>query len=337
MKAALIVLVVLAVSLPSLADVFHMGPGLTSLETVLVGDPGNAGEMSGQATIPWGAGPSRICGAVDHSYRVSKYEVTVAQYAEFLNYKAKYDSYGLWSQDMRTYCGVDRTGTQLNYVYTVAAGYENKPIGCVSYWDACRFVNWLNHNQGNGNTENGGYLLAGYNGTDGRTIQRTAGAKWFLPSEDEWYKAAYYKGGGNNSGYWDFPTATDSMPSNDVVNPDPGNNANFYEGGYDPNRQTTIVGEFENSESPYGTFDQAGNVAEWNESLISTANRGIRGGHLYNIYTCLMASDRPAGTAPTFEDPAIGFRIAGLVPEPSSLLALGSGILALAAFIRRRR
>ena len=31
---------------------------------------------------------------------------------------------------------------------------------------------------------------------------------------------------------------------------------------------TTEVGEFENSESPYGTFDQGGNIWEWNETVI---------------------------------------------------------------------
>ena len=78
----------------------------------------------------------------------------------------------------------------------------------VSFFDCVRFANWMNNGQGNASTESGAYTLLGGTATpsNATTITRNAGANIFLPSENEWYKAAYYKGGGTNAGYWDFAT-----------------------------------------------------------------------------------------------------------------------------------
>ena len=69
-----------------------------NIETVPVGDPGNAGELSGAGA--GGVGPDRICGAVGHTYRMGKYEVTAGQYTAFLNAVAKTDTYGLYNMKM---------------------------------------------------------------------------------------------------------------------------------------------------------------------------------------------------------------------------------------------
>ncbi|HET6457218.1 MAG TPA: SUMF1/EgtB/PvdO family nonheme iron enzyme, partial [Armatimonadota bacterium] len=92
-------------------------------------------------------------------------------------------------------------------------------------------------------------------------------------------------------------------------------------------------------ESHYGTFDQGGNVWEWNEAIVvqvgPEAYRGLRGGSYYDYVDELRASLRPY-YYPTSEYGNLGFRVSG-VPEPPSLLILGSGILALAGMVRRRR
>jgi formylglycine-generating enzyme required for sulfatase activity len=121
------------------------------------------------------------------------------------------------------------------------------------------------------------------------------------------------------------------MPSNDLINPDPGNNANFYQSGYTSPDCLTAVGEFENSDSVYGTFDQGGNVWEWNETLIGS-NRGLRGGsanYSDNYLTSYVRKDYN----PDYERYDIGFRVTS-VPEPATLLLLGLGGLAL---LRKRR
>jgi formylglycine-generating enzyme len=322
------------------ADVFNMGTGLTSLEMVPVGDPGNVGEWSGGSY--GGYGPNRICGAVDYSYSIGKYEVTAGQYAEFLNAVAKTDTYGLYSGAMwddTCGCKIQQSGTSGGYTYSVASEYANRPVNYVSYWDSCRFVNWLQNGQPTfpagtpgevaGSTETGTYTLNSYNGYDGRTIGRNAGATWAVTSEDEWYKAAYYKGGSTSAGYWDYPTSSNTVPSNVLGTPtDPGNNATFYtvESGpvFGPYCQTAEVGAHENSDSPYGTFDQGGNVWEWNEAVVSTganyASRGLRGGAFDNVSSSLLASRRSYDNA-AFEYANVGFRVAS-VPEPGSLVMI---------------
>ncbi|MDO8586972.1 MAG: SUMF1/EgtB/PvdO family nonheme iron enzyme [Armatimonadota bacterium] len=219
------------------ADVFNMGEGLTNLETVTVGDPGNVGELSGLGA--GGFGPNRICGAVNYVYNIGKYEVTTAQYCDFLNHKALADPYGLYGYFMGPYepgypfCNIQRHGEWGSFSYTVGDGssqdvaaWGNRPIVGTTYWNALRFINWVNNGQGDGDTETGAYSEIT---CDGRTIRRNAGARWFLASEDEWYKAAYYKGGGTNAGYWDYATQSDIHPSNVGADGyfDPGNHANY--------------------------------------------------------------------------------------------------------------
>lgn len=330
------------------ADVFNLGEGLVNLETVLVGDPGNLVDphMSG------GGGYARYCGAVDYSYRIGTYEVTAAQYCDFLNHKAKSDPYGLWHPYMAQVplnytdqkgCNIQRHGVDGDYTYTVAADWANRPVNYVSYWSACRFTNWLHNGQADGDTETGAYTLNGYTGEDGRAIEREQGATWFLPSEDEWYKAAYYKGGSTEAGYWRFPMQSDALPSNDVLPTDPGNSANFVDDsdwsiGLPYCR--TVVGEFENSAGFYGTYDLGGNVEEWNEALGDIGEgfclRRVRGGSC-EIHCGLLASeDRYNVNLPNLVSSRRGFRVAAAVPEPSSLVAL-MGALASMLALRRRR
>ena len=164
-------------------------------------------------------------------------------------------------------------------------------------------------------------------------VNREADWQWAITSEDEWYKAAYHKNDGGTANYWVFPMSSDVLPpSNDLVDPDHGQNATFYD---DVISDYTIgapywrteVGAHENSDSPYGTFDQGGNVWEWNEAILSGSYRGLRGGSLDNYDNVLLASYR-LNYAPTNEVEIVGFRVSQ-VPEPAtmSLLALGGLVL----------
>ena len=313
-----------------------------TIATVPVGNAGNAGELSGSGAGGWGS--DRICGSVAYNYNIGKYEVTAGQYTDFLNAKAATDTYALYNTGMSNTSygsGITRSGISGGYTYSVASDFVNRPVNYVSFWDSCRFANWLGNGQGAGSTETGAYTLGGYNGYDGRTIQRNANWKWAVTSEDEWYKAAYYKGG--SGGYWDYPTSSNTAPGQDMSDIS-GNNANYYTAPYaypiDSGKYTTVVGEFQNSDSPYGTFDQGGNVWEWNEAIVaqdsSYAYRGLRGGSFYNGYYYLQASDRYYFYDPTDEDYSIGFRVSQVVPEPSSIMALAGGLISLLG-IRRRR
>jgi len=210
------------------------------IEFVAVGDPGNLGEWSGESY--GGIGPDRICGSVSYVYKIGKYEITAGQYCEFLNAVAANDTYGLYSNAMwlrSDGCKIEQHDNSGNFSYTVASEWANRPVNYVNYWDACRFTNWLHNGQPTGaqdasTTEDGAYTINGYDGNDGREITRNPGAKYALPNEDEWYKAAYYDPRLNNGtgGYWDYPTKSNSMPSNELYHPDRGNNANYYDEEY---------------------------------------------------------------------------------------------------------
>ena len=306
------------------------------IDTVPVGNPGNVPDT--RYTTPG-------YGAVAYTYNIGKYEVTAGQYTAFLNAVAKIDTYQLYALSMGRAegCGIARSGAGTvgdPYTYSVASDFANRPVNWVSYWDCGRFANWLHNGQptgaqGAGTTERGAYTLDGYNGTDGRTIQRNANWKWAVTSDDEWYKAAYHKNDGVTGNYFDYPTSSDSVPSNVLGNPtDPGNNATYYSNGYTIGSPyyRTEVGAHENSESPYGTFDQGGNVYEWNEAVLYERSRGLRGGSFSGYDYDLRASYRDS-SFPMLEYSFIGFRVSE-VPEPAalSLLALG-GVMVL----RRRK
>ncbi len=309
-----------------------------TMEVVPVGNTGNVGEWSGENC--GGEGPARLCGAVDYRYSIGKYEVTARQYAEFLNAAAETDSYGLynlemWSNDRG--CKIQRSGLSGSYSYTVATDWANRPVNYVSWGDAARFANWMHNGRGSGSTETGSYNLNGaLTDTELMTVQRDPDATWVIPSEDEWYKAAYHKNNGATGDYFDYPTSSDTTPNNDVTDPDSGNSATFYNscGDYtigEPYYRTE-VGEHENSPSPYGTFDQGGNIFELNETIIGES-RVMRGGSWGNLEYRQLASNRYCKT-PSSEIESIGFRLA-YIPEPASLALLAMGSLGI--FIRKSR
>jgi len=322
------------------ADVFNMGPGLTSLQFVTVGNPGNPGEQSRLAAY----GDTTYYGSVADPYLIGKYEVTNAQWREFLTHKASAsDPYGLYDVYWMALSlgGIDRTWSGDHFVYTPKGGdtaWDNRPVNYVTFWDAARFSNWLHNGQGDGDTESGAYVNIG----NQDTFARQSGAKYFIPTENEWYKAAFHKNDGVTGNYFDWPTGSDSVPSNDLIDPDPGNNANFcirYDGDYDYSMGgpywTTVVGDFENSESPYNTFDQGGNVWEWNETAIAGSSRGRRAGDWISSISYLASSWRVSND-PEYVSGSVGFRVAS-VPEPGSITLVVCGAIAGLIWWRRRR
>jgi formylglycine-generating enzyme len=280
-------------------------------------------------------------GSVAYNYRIGKYEVTAGQYTEFLNAVAKTDTNGLYHLNMANPismlgANIQRSGSAPNYSYSVASDWADRPVNYVDFWDAARFVNWLHNGQptgpqGPGTTEDGAYLNIG----DQATFSRQPGAKYFIPTDDEWYKAAYHnQAAGTASSYFDYPTGTNIEPGLDITeSTNPGNNANYYDTDFLIGRPygRTKVGEFYLSQSTYGTFDQGGNVWEWTETTIqSFAEIRIRGGSFsFGSPTDLHAGfpgERLGGGAVS---EGLGFRVAGTIPEPATLLIAVSISLAV--------
>ena len=295
------------------------------IETVPVGDTNNV------------ADPLTGYGAVKNNYRIGRTEVTAAQYCAFLNAVAKYDPYNLYNGNMGSDTNVASIqqiydSTNKCYLYQTIKKTEDFPITYVDWSSAARFCNWLHNdqpegNEGPGTTERGAYNLDGFMGG---VVPVAKDAAWFLPSEDQWYKAAYYKGGETNAGYWLYPTQHDADPDNSMIG-NRTNNANVFIVktstnwlGHITKKEThsqssppflTPVNTFANSAGYYGTYDMGGNVFEWvdaDRASIDPNLQVVRGGAWSKEFgvSSLESTYRNATNSFSSETSAIGFRVA---------------------------
>ncbi len=304
-----------------------------------VGGPGNAADTEVMTCCSGFIGFTGY-GSVPYEYRIAKHEVTNAQYAEFLNAVADIDPNGVYHTNMGVFFGkrggITRSGTSGSYSYVPMLDRENLPVNWVSFYNAARFANWMHNGQpvgaqGNATTEDGAYTLTPA-AIANFTVTRNPGATVFIPSVDEWYKAAYYDVA--LMAYYNYPASSDtqmvcSLPSTTA------NHANCSEG------DVFEVGSYPASVSPNGTFDQGGNVSEWNDDNFGGSTHAFSGGSLINSTSVwLSAAYRDAGESTLAWTPANGFRVAAsLAPEPPSVpsmsplgIALLSGLLGLASW-----
>ena len=316
---------------------------------------GNAGNANDPAT-------GDLYGGVAYAYAIGTYDVTIGQYTAFLNAVAATDTYSLYNGSMATdfnVAGIAQTGSSGSYTYSVitnGGNSANRPITYVSWFDSARFANWMANGQPTGaqsstTTENGAYALSGTttapakNGTNPNT---SAVPTFFIPNESEWYKAAYYSPllNSGSGGYYTYATQSNTAPGNVIGSGS--NPANYYTGsGYSVTQSgsfsatqnyLTDAGAFSASGSFYGSFDQSGNVWEWNDLTgAAGSSRGLRGGE-WNDFALSVSSAGRLTSGPSDEQDFIGFRLAStvIVPEPSTW-AMAAGGLACGGFSMWRR
>lgn len=297
---------------PAFADTFGSGANQFDIDFATIGNAGNADDDTGY-------------GSVGYTYRIGNYEVSRGMIG---SYNALSGGPAITMTDMTSYGG---NGT-------------NRPATGVTWNEAARFVNWLNTSEGysaaykftTGGVNSFALWTSGDTGYDPANPFRNANAYYFLPSEDEWYKAAYYdpnKNGGTG-GYWNYATGSDAWPTA-VAGGTTAGRAVYGQAFSAGPADITNAGGL----SPYGTMAQNGNVMEWGESGAVAPNDSageshvIRGGSWSSASSNLVASSRTSGD-PTLEALYLGFRVAA-VPEPSACFLTLLGMMGAA--LRRKR
>lgn len=293
------------------ADTFGSGANSFTINFVTIGNAGNADDTTGY-------------GGVNYSYSMAVNEVS----------QSMIDAYNALSG-----------GPAVNYDSLISDGGDGpaRPSTGISWNEAARFVNYLNTSRGysaaynfttNGSNDNISLWSIGDAGYNAANPFRNSNAGYFLPSEDEWYKAAYYDptANGGLGGYWDFATGSNSAPT--AVGNGTVSGTSVYDGQIGPADINDAGGL-----SPYGTMAQNGNAFEWTESEADGTNdipgdtRTIRGGSWSDTDIELNALNRFI-FSPNFEDITFGFRIAA-VPEPSAFFLTMLGLIGVVT--RRRR
>jgi len=340
--------------LAALACLLAAPAGAVSIDMVTVGHAGNANDTVGSGY-----------GAVAYDYQIGKYDVTIDQYTAFLNAVAATDTYSLYNSNMGTdgnSMGISQSGSTGSYTYSVI-GSANRPITYVSWFDSARFANWMANGQPTGaqtstTTENGAYNVNGVIGGNAVAKNATnpntgAAPTFYVPTANEWYKAAYYSPTLNSGagGYYAYATQSNTAPGNVVGSA--ANQANYYNGVYSVTQSSvydssqnylTDVGAFSGSGSFYGTCDQSGNVYQWNDlDGAPGSSRGLRGGN-WNGGAFDVSSSNGYSIAPSSENSGGGFRLASpvsgaAVPEidPNGLSAVLGLLVGGLGLLERRR
>jgi hypothetical protein len=312
MKRAHIALLACAAALPittTYADTFGTGANTFAIDFVTIGNPGNGDDRAFDNTVnttdPNDDEFASPYGGVAYSYRMGVYEV---------------------SQDL-----IDKaTAVGMSNV-TAGAWTGSRPATDMTWYEAAAFVNWLNTSTGHQAayklTYSGEWTMSLWTSGEawqlgGQNLFRHKDAYYFLPSEDEWYKAAYHKNDGATANYWDFPTGSNTRPTW-VASGTAAGTAVLATSSPAPVNSAGGLG-------PYGTMGQSGNAYEWIESAVDGLNnspseiRSIRGGiWTLDDYYC-RASYRVDTIGPQASYPEFGLRVAAVIPEPSSALLLAA-------------
>ncbi|MBX3386790.1 MAG: SUMF1/EgtB/PvdO family nonheme iron enzyme [Phycisphaeraceae bacterium] len=326
------------------------------IEFVTIGAPGNA---------PWmgdGTPQDRAIGrgAVNYEYRIGRFEVTTAQWVEF--YNAAFDRPAddriphLIPPDHWGAVGTAPTvpGGQR---WRVPDGNEYRAVGDISWRMAAIYCNWL-HNDKATNREaflSGAYDVSTFGIDDnGFTDQaaRSPGAKYFIPTWDEWLKAAHYdpnRHGQDQGGWWTWSNATDMGiipgPPPSLI---PGGGTGGADGQANSGGWGQIhtglspfsipLGSYPTVQSPWGLLDVAGGTNEWTETIVAlpgTAPERLLDGSWWFDGPPISDRINAHGTqSPNVSIFQYGFRIAAVVPSPASGVMFTLGFF---LFTHRRR
>ena len=263
-------------------------------------------------------------GSVATVFEIMRHEVTSGQYVEFLRAVASQeDPHGLWVRAMGDHVITDlgqggirmdvpqciyRDGMPGNWSYRVAEGWENRPVIFVTCFSAMRYANWMHNGRGQAGTPQGQTESGAYDMSKRGEVTREIGAGVWIPSDDEWYKAAYFQpeaAGGPPGDYWRFPMSSMERPEKADAGSELTRAAVFSRGfgGILP------VGSYPKAKSPWGAQDMGGNVWEWTDTKFNGSKRVMRGGAAAHTWQKLDKAVR-SNASPDRWYPDTGFRLA---------------------------
>ncbi len=221
------------------ADDFGSGADVFTIDFVPVANPYNADD----SVSPDGA---HYFGGVEYTYRIAVTEVP----QDWVDKASNLGLTGVWSGPW--------TG--------------NQPATQVTWYEAAAFVNWLNTSKGHQpaydltfDPNSQTWSMSAWDSgqawqSGGENIFRHKDAVYFLPNEDEWYKAAYHQNDGATGHYWIYATGSDADPLPVSSGTTPG--TAVFAGAASVPADVDNCGGL----SPCGTRGQNGNVWEWIES-----------------------------------------------------------------------
>jgi formylglycine-generating enzyme required for sulfatase activity len=299
-------------------------------------------------------------GSVSYEYSIGRLEVTTAQWVEFYNAAlARPDPLQipqgtLFIRPTFWGAGVDPSYSGPGTRYRVNPANPDAgliPAGGITWRVAAMYCNWL-HN-GKATTQaaflSGAYDVSTFSASSFPAFtdqaSRSPGARYWIPSWDEWLKAVHYdpmkqNSDGSLGGWWEGPLGSDLLPQ---YGPPPG-----FAGGNPLNQANSDfiltnrgerfipLGSYPNAQTPWGLLDAAGATGEWTESLFMNASGQYRIA-LGSQYGNDAAGDEiysPSGLSPNTVYSGFGLRISTSIPQPYTMIALLPGIWYAA---RRRR
>ncbi|MFA6043671.1 MAG: SUMF1/EgtB/PvdO family nonheme iron enzyme [Phycisphaerales bacterium] len=335
------------------SGIAHAQPDPSGIQFVTVGSPGNA---------PWTGGGlyTNHRGVVDYSYRIGKFEVTTSQWVEFMN--AVFDRPAsdrvlfvvhpaVWGAQSTT------PNTPGGERWTASGTNAMLPVGGIDWRTCAIYCNWLCNGKstdrsaflsGAYDVSTFGYLNNGSLFTD--QLTHSPGAQYWIPTTDEWLKAAHYdpnRYGTGQGGWWANANRSDTPPvygpPGVLVNGQPSAANSDWDGFSFPGRNPFAVplGAY-NVTSAFGLYDTAGGTSEWTEGYTGFAGEPYPRDRLYDgshwddgAQGADMASSL-GGNFPTYPGISLGLRIASAIPVPGPILGVAvASLWRLAARPRR--
>jgi len=285
-------------------------------------------------------------GGVDYEFRIARTEITSEQFAEFQN------AYLTAGQPVGSVGAYFWGGYFDDGRYVVPSGNELLPVSGINWRGAAVICNWLHNGKGTDPADftSGAYDTSTFTRVPGSNVlvndqaTRSPGAKYWIPSFDEWLKAAHWdpdKNGPGEGGWWLFNNGSDTQPIGGL--PGEGETTAGYDFASLGEAYAIPLEAYPSTRTPWGLLDTSGGGAEWTEEWlhgtpeIRIAQGNATGQQIYWPDDPKSFSPDIAwsisGTNPNINLLEFSFRIASAVPAPG----VGVMILACGGFISTRR